>query len=134
MKKIYYWFLNFVAGIPNSLGLIIPYDRDGIFTPEIDILFTPFKLTTNEIIEILHGLFQDKLLLAITSTEFEKLKLLYLYSLENKLTVDELSAKGFTPSFQEIKAQFKQEEIIVGQEKLYYFLTPQGRDMWESVF
>ena len=129
MNLIDYWFLNSTIVLPTSFNWIIPYDEYGIS----DIDRTLFNLTTNQIVEVMYRLFQDGILLAITSTN---LKLLDSELIDNLLT------KSFIPSRKEIKAALEQKEelsidnnleIEYIEEQLLYFVTKQGGKQWESV-
>lgn len=129
MNKIDYWFIDSAIGIPQTFHGIIPYDRD--FRAHRDR--TPGILTTNQIVEVMYHLFQDGLLSAITPTD---------YQLLDSEHINNLSAKSFSPSRQEIKAALYREENLSGdssfepefeEDDLIYFVTKQGGELWESV-
>lgn len=146
MKKIDYWFLNFVKDFPNPFSLIITYDRcqelyDNRYKAlynDIDIFRVPSTLNTNQIAEIVYGMFQDELISAITSTDLEELESLHTTSITDP-NIDQLLTRSFKPSFREIRIALESEETLAGQEydrkeTLYYFLTLQGGELWESIF
>ncbi|NET91536.1 MAG: hypothetical protein F6K45_26255 [Kamptonema sp. SIO1D9] len=127
MNKVDYWFLDTAIGIPISFDWIIPYEEYEIY----DLARTPFDLTTKQIVEVMDRLFQDELILAITHQDLHSLNIPLI---ENLLT------KGFRPSFVEIEAELERKENLFGfdlspkiEQDLYYFLTPKGGELWESV-
>lgn len=122
MNLIDYWFLDSAKIIPTSFSWIIPDDEYEV----TDFYRTPPNLTTKQIIEIMHRLFQDGILLAINAID--------LASLDTSL-IDNLSTKAFIPSRQEIKAALIQEEkesenisleLEDTEKDLFYFLTAEG--------
>lgn len=129
MNKIDYWFIDSAIRIPKTFHWIIPYDQDFI----ADRDRTPGILTTNQIVEVMYHLFQDGLLSAITPTD---------YQLLDSEHINNLSAKSFSPSRQEIKVALYREENVSGdssfepefeEDDLIYFVTKQGGKLWESV-
>lgn len=129
IDKVDYWFLDSVIRSSHELHWIIPYDRD--FTTHRDR--TPGTLTTNQIVEVMYRLFQDGFLSAITPTD---------YQLLDSELIDNLLAKSFSPSRQEIKIALYREENVSGdsslepefeENDLIYFVTKQGGARWESV-
>lgn len=110
MNKLEYWFLDTAVEDVIGFSWIVPDERYG----DLAINRAPLNLTVAEITDVLHGLFQKGDLLAITSSDTP------LYKLEDFLN------RGFIPSKSEI------ESAIHQRINLFYFLTTQGGERWES--
>jgi hypothetical protein len=120
MNKIDYWFLNNALTEIISFNWIAPSDRD------VDklIIDSLTSLKTREVAESLNRLFQNGNLLAISPSELD---LVYADSAREYGTNNTLPSRGFIPSYSQIELALKQEE------NLFYFLTVQGGELWESV-
>lgn len=129
-EKIYYWFINQASLLPHLIGLITPYDQYDFPSANINIYCTPLYLSTDRTADVLLELFENELILGIKSSERDEVLETYVNSL-HRPKMEELIAKSFIPSYQEIKKALKQEE---SDDELFYFLTPKGGELWESIF
>ncbi|ELS01709.1 hypothetical protein Xen7305DRAFT_00014140 [Xenococcus sp. PCC 7305] len=122
MSKVDFWFLNLAVRTPISFLTVFPYDQCIVPDPYL----TPFKLSTNQIVDSLFNLFQDGFLSTITPADLD--------SLDTKL-VDEILTKAFIPSRKQIKAALDRENLDnnYDDKELYYFLTEEGAKKWKSV-
>ena len=126
MSNIDCWFLDLAASFPVTLRLIKPYDQCIFYDPRL----TPPNLTTNQIIDILCRLFQNRLLLAITPATFDSLDI---------TLINNLLTKAFIPSREQIKAgltqggfsSIRKEDDEYFENNLYFFLTEKGGKQWE---
>lgn len=129
-EKIYYWFINQANTSPHMIGLITPYDQYDSPNANINIYCTPLYLSTDRTADVLLELFENELILGIKSSERDNVWETYLNS-PHRPKMEELIAKSFIPSYQEIKKALKQEE---SDDELFYFLTPKGGELWEAIF
>lgn len=106
MNKLEYWFLDTAVEEVIGFSWIVPYEQYG----DLAINRAPLNLTVAEITELLHCLFQRGDLLATTPSDFD----------EHGVN------RGFIPSKSEI------ESAIHQRINLFYFLTSQGGEKWES--
>ncbi len=129
-EKIYHWFINQASTSPHMVALITPYERYDVPNANLNIYCTPSYLSTDKIAEVLLYLFENELLLGIKSLDKDDIWENYVNS-PHKPKIEELIAKSFIPSYQDIKKALKQEE---SSNELFYFLTPEGGELWESIF
>jgi hypothetical protein len=107
MNKLEYCFLDNAVEEVIGFSWIVPDERYGYLA----INRAPLNLTVAEITDVLHGLFQKGDLLAITPSDLDE------YGVN----------RGFIPSKSEI------DLAIYQKINLFYFLTSQGGNKWESV-
>ena len=117
MKKIDYWFLDFVAFFPNPLSLIIPHNEWE--KPDFNTDRNPANLDMDQLVEALYPLFQDGFLLAITGADIDSIS-------EDKNTLNELLSFGFIPSREQIRYGIYRKENsapteFAEEEPIYYF-------------
>jgi hypothetical protein len=120
MNKIDYWFLDAALTEIISFNWIVPDNKYG----EKLIIDSSISLGITEIAESLNRLFQNGNLLAISPSDLNRV---YADSAEEYGTNNTLPSRGFIPSYSQIELALKQEE------NLFYFLTVQGGELWESV-
>ena len=106
MNKFEYWFLDTVVERPLHFNDLLPHPTYGC----LDINRAPLELSLTEMAKIMEGLFQRGDLLVIPPSE-ERFDL----------------TQGFIPSRAQIEAALSE------RLNLFYFLTPQGGQRWESV-
>lgn len=119
MDKIDYWFLD--TAIEELIGFswIVPDEKYG----DLTINRAPLPLSMNEIVEVLHRLFQEENLFAIKADD-----LFEVYEINNLAECHNLLVnKGFIPNRKQIELALKEEEPLT------YFLTKKGGELWESV-
>jgi hypothetical protein len=139
-QEIYYWFIDRASRDPHMVALITPYDRYDTPRTRINLDDDPCNLNTQQSIDILMDLFRQEFLLGIRSGDIDDIQALYNNS-PHALKIEELVAKSFIPSHEEVRKAIENEELdateldncFTGKE-LYYFLTPKGGELWESVF
>ncbi len=105
MNKFEYWFLD--SAIKDIIGFswIVPNEKNCLAVNRLAL-----DLSVTEIADILDRLFQRGDLVATTPSD-----------LENYVT-----NRSFTPSYEQIKAALNE------QYPLFYFLTTQGGERWET--
>lgn len=139
MEKTHYWFVDRACRIPHMVSLISPYDQYDTPRTKIELDYDPFNLNTQQSIDILMSLFERGFLLGIMSGDLDEVDDLYINSLHAP-TTKELSVKGFIPSREEVRKSIEHKEVDSSQsdcftgKRLFYFLTPKGGQLWESIF
>jgi hypothetical protein len=137
--KIYYWFIERANTSPHMVALITPYDQYDTPRNRIDLDCDPLNLNTKQSINILMDLFEDGTLLGIKSGDLDNMKRDYI-NLSYQPKMEELLSKSFIPSREEVRRAIENEEIDENESNrftgkhLFYFLTPKGGELWESVF
>lgn len=138
-EKIYYWFIDRASRDPHMVALITPYDRYDTPRSTINLDYDPFNLNTKQSIDILMELFEDEILLGIKSGDRDNINENHINS-SHEPKIKELLSKSFMPSREEVRKAIEHEGIDntnsdrFSDEELYYFLTPKGGELWESVF
>jgi hypothetical protein len=130
-EKIYYWFIDLASHNPHLTGLIMPRDQCDVPDAPIDIYHNPLDLTTECTIDALQDLFKDDILSGIKLFDLDEIEERYT-NWPQQFTMNQLLLKSFIPSRQEIKNALTHQED--GDDRLSYFLTHKGGNIWESVF
>jgi hypothetical protein len=139
MEKIHYWFVERANIKPHMVALITPYDRYDTPRTKINLNDDPFNLNTQQSIDILMDLFKQEFLLGIKSGDLYNLDENSI-NLPHQPQINKLLSKSFIPSREEVRKAIEGEEVDKLQldcfsgRRLFYFLTPKGGELWESVF
>jgi hypothetical protein len=132
MNKVYYWLIDRANASPYLMSLVPYHTIYTSYQPQtpIDPKCSLLNLSEDRMTDIFLDLFRDNYLLGIKLSDLDDIEVTDPNSHDSN--IEQMAAKSFMPSRQEIKKALNQEEEA--SDHLCYFMTLKGGEVWESIF